>query len=91
MPFQQVNQFVDQNVLGALNRLLRQFQVEPDPPRIDAARTPLGLHLLDPALAHLHAEAPLPFVEEWLDQILQMLAVPAVKYPLSLVGVTSFL
>jgi hypothetical protein len=52
-PFQQVRQLVDNDVFQTSNRLLGQFQVEPDAMGRGAARTPLGLHPLDANVGYL--------------------------------------
>jgi hypothetical protein len=46
-PFDEVDELVDDQVLEAPHGLLHEFQIQPDPTGIHAARAPLGLHLLD--------------------------------------------
>jgi hypothetical protein len=40
--FQQIHQFMNDDVLQVLNGLLRHFQIEPDPSRFDFAASPTG-------------------------------------------------
>ena len=45
--FQQVSEFVDDDVLKALGCLLGEFKVEPDSVLVDFAGAPFGFHPLD--------------------------------------------
>ena len=44
MPFNQVRQFVKDDVLQALHGLLRELQIQPNTPAVDAASAPFRLH-----------------------------------------------
>lgn len=57
-PFQQVDKFVSDDVFQAVNRLLNQLQIEPDPPSFDVTGSPLCLHELDAPLGNLNADLP---------------------------------
>lgn len=59
--FQEVQQFMDDDVLQAVLWLLGQFQIDPNALGKDVAGAPFGLHLLDRPLVDLHSDDRLPF------------------------------
>ena len=56
MAFQEVHQFMDDDVLKALDRLLNQFKVQPNPPRFYTAGPPFGFHALDATIWSGHVQ-----------------------------------
>ena len=72
MPFNEVRQFVDEEVLEALRGLLGEFEVQPDAPGATAARTPLGLHPLDAPDGYLDAENRLPLRQQRRNQLMHL-------------------
>jgi hypothetical protein len=71
-----------EHVLDALHWLLGQLQV----PGFDVAAAPLRLHLLDAPVAGAHAQQWLPFIKEFRQQRLQLLAIPALQEQFSIFG-----
>ncbi|MCY1186978.1 hypothetical protein D9M73_279010 [compost metagenome] len=53
---------MDENVFEALDRLFRQFQVEPDAAGGNVAGAPLGFHFLDAPSVRLNPQDRLPFI-----------------------------
>ena len=54
--FNEVNQFVNHDVLQTLNWFLRKFRVQPNTTRLVITRTPLGLHALHTPELGFHAD-----------------------------------
>ena len=50
VPLKEMSQLMHDNVLKALLRFLHQFEVQPNPLRLDTTGAPLSLHPLDPPL-----------------------------------------
>src|SRR5271157_1525586 len=79
-----MNQLVDCDVLKALDRLLGEFEIEPDTAGIRVATPPLGFHLLDCPVVDLHAQHELPLFQKRWSQGFQLGTVPAVEQLLAL-------
>jgi hypothetical protein len=79
MPFIQMHEFMDGDVLQALHRLLREFEVQPNPTNFDIAASPLGFHFLDAAVNGLQAQNPLPFLQEWWQQFVKLSPIPPLQ------------
>ncbi|MNR50901.1 hypothetical protein D3C85_1704870 [compost metagenome] len=82
----QVGQFVYQDVLQALHRLLRQFQVEPDSAGFDAAGAPFGFHPLDAPGSRFNPQLRLPFLQHLRHQAFQLSTVEVVQHLLAAFG-----
>jgi hypothetical protein len=64
--FQEMHQFMDENIFQAILRFLGQFQIAPDALGKDVASSPLGFHLLDRPLVDLHTNDILPFIDQMI-------------------------
>ena len=64
MPFQQVGQFVNDDVFEALHRLFREFEIEPDSAGGGVAGAPFGFHPLDAPVGDMHSQDGLPLLHE---------------------------
>jgi hypothetical protein len=74
MPFQQVRQFVDEDIFQALRRLLDKFEVQPDAAGLGVAGAPSGFHLFDAPLRERNPKHRLPFLDERPNQLLELMA-----------------
>ena len=63
VPFQQVRQFVDDDVFQTRRRFLGQFQIHPNAAGFNVAGAPLGFHFLDAKLIGTNAQDGLPFFQ----------------------------
>jgi hypothetical protein len=55
VPFDQVSEFVHDEIIEAPLGLLGEFEVQPDPTCLCVAAAPLGFHLPDSPVIHVHA------------------------------------
>ena len=63
-------EFVDDDVLKALQRLLGQFKVDPNSPGFDIAAAPFGLHAFNAPVSRFNANNRLPLFDQWWDMFL---------------------
>ena len=82
--FEDVNQFVNDEVFEAFEGLFREVGVEAYRPCVVIAAPPLGFHALDEDSLHLHAEACFPFGDQRHGGQPQLLAIPLVHDGLAL-------
>lgn len=61
--FQEMQQFMDDDIFQAVLWLLCQFQVDPDALSKDVAGAPFGFHLFDRPLVDLYSDDILPFAD----------------------------
>jgi hypothetical protein len=80
MSFEQVDQFVHQNILKTQRGFLGQFKIQPDPPGRCIAATPARFHFPDTNLSHIHANPRLPLGKQWRDLFVETLAIPLLKH-----------
>jgi len=66
--FKQMGQFVDNNVLNALGRLLDKFKIQPNSAGIDIASPPPGLHSLDSPFSDGNTHRICPLLDDGLRQ-----------------------
>lgn len=78
--FQEMQQFVDDDVFKAVFRLLCQFQVDPDALGEDIASAPFGFHLFDRPLGDLYSDYVLPFDDQGLDSGFQPGPIPLLQH-----------
>jgi len=83
--FQQVHQFVHQNVLQALRWFLGQFQIQPDAAGLSVAAAPFGFHLFHPPVCHFDTGAVLPEWQQLLHPFFQLVAIEGIQCPLAIV------
>lgn len=84
--FDQVGEFVQQDVLQALQWFLRQFQIQPDAPGVGVAAAPQGLHALDAPVFGLHTQHLLPFVQQGWHALFHFCPVEGIQQRLALLG-----
>ena len=78
-----MNELVNDQEFKAQYRLFHQLQIQPDAAGVCAARSPLGLHLLDAPVGNANAETHLLFREKRRNKFAQSLAVPALQHQLA--------
>ena len=83
VPFDQVDEFVYDNELQTGRRLLGQFQIHPDPPRLSVTGPPSGPHLSDSPFPYLYANPWLPFSQKVRYLLAKQLPIPAIEDSLS--------
>ncbi len=83
-----MRQFVSDDVVETLDRLLGKFQVETDAPRRCVTASPLCLYLLDAPVGDFDTQDGLPLFQQRRDQFLELLLVPAEddRFPLFRAG-----
>ena len=79
-----MDQLVDCDVLKALDRLLGEFEIEPDTAGFHVATPPLGFHLFDGPVLDLYAQPWLPLLQKRWYQGFQLGTIPAVEQLLAL-------
>ena len=78
--FQEVQQFMDDDVFQAIFRFLSQFQIDPDALGEDVAGAPFGLHLFDRPLVDLHSDDLLPFFDQGLNSGFEPGPIPLLQH-----------
>lgn len=86
VPFKQMDKFVDQDVLQALNRAFGQFQIEPNAACRGGATAPLRPHFLDTPGGSLHPDNGLPLLQKRRQEELELLPIPVVQDDFTLGG-----
>ena len=64
MALEQINHFMDNDVLQTIDRFLDQLEIQPDALCLNIARAPFGFHLFHPPLGHLYADDRFPFRDQ---------------------------
>lgn len=83
----QVDKLMRRDVFQAGRRLLGQFEIQPDAPRLGVARSPAGLHPLDARLGGAYADFRFPLGHDGGQALAQPAAVPALQHGLARVPV----
>ena len=78
--FQEVQQFVDDDIFQAIFRFFGQLQVYPDAFGIDIAGAPFGFHLFDRPLVDLNTDYLLPFDDQGLDSGFEPGPIPLLQH-----------
>ena len=84
MALEQMNHFMDNDVLQTMDRFLDKLEIQPDALGLDIARAPPGFHLSHAPLGHLHADDRFPFRDQGSNLLLEPLAIPGDQYTLAL-------
>src|SRR6266699_5492177 len=84
MALEQMNHFMDNDVLYAMNRFLDKLEIQPDAACLDIASAPFGFHLFHAPLGHLHADNRFPFSDQGSNLLLEPPAIPGIQYALPL-------
>ena len=77
--FQEMHEFVDDDVFEALDRLLGEFEVQPHAATIGVAGAPLGFHSFDSRLCGRHFHARLHFAMSGGINSFKLLSIPALQ------------
>lgn len=78
--FQEVQQFMDDDVFQAIFRFLCQFQVDPDALGRDVAGALFGFHLFDRPLVDLYSDDVLPFLNQGLNSGFESGPIPLLQH-----------
>jgi hypothetical protein len=89
VPFQQVDKFVGDYVLQTVNRLLDEFQVQPDALGFDVTSSPLSFHPLHVPCSRLDADDPFPLLQQLWDHLLQPASISVIQQSLTSRIITS--
>ena len=71
MALEQMNHFMDNDVLQTIDRFLDQLEIQPDSLSLDIASAPLGFHLFHTPLCHLHTDDRFPFSDQGSNSMLR--------------------
>src|SRR6266851_3756824 len=88
MALEQVNHFMDNDVLQAMHGFLDEFEIQPDATCLNIAGTPAGFHLFHAPASHLHANDRFPFGDKGRNLFFEAAAVPGGQYAPALRGIT---
>jgi len=77
------------NVFEALNRLLCQFQINPNTLCFDVARPPFGFHPPNTTIRYSKTKNRLPFRQQRRNGFFEPVTIPSLKDALSLRNVSS--
>ena len=84
---EQVNHFVDNDVLQAMNWFLDKLEIQPDATCLDVAGAPFGFHLFHAPLGYLYVDDRFPFRDQGSNLFFEPAAIPGVQDALSRRGI----
>lgn len=81
--FKEMSQLMNDNVLKALWRFFYEFEIQPNPFRLDIAGAPFGLHSLDSPLRKINGKGSSPCFHQGQSARAQLAAIPVLEHALS--------